>query len=108
MSHADFFYPFWLLFLEEHNLFPLLADNHFFEILPIPREMLNVPKDVDILMLVHPKGLSTAMQYSIDQFVLRGGRVIAFIDNNAENTFDLIENFTLEKITAVCLEKEGK
>jgi len=31
-----------------------------------------------------------------------------FIDNNAENTFDLIENFTLEKITAVCLEKEGK
>jgi ABC-type uncharacterized transport system involved in gliding motility auxiliary subunit len=24
------------------------------------------------------------MQYSIDQFVLRGGRVIAFIDNNAE------------------------
>jgi ABC-type uncharacterized transport system involved in gliding motility auxiliary subunit len=58
--------------------------SDFFEILPIPREMLNVPKDVDILMLVHPKGLSTAMQYSIDQFVLRGGRVIAFIDNNAE------------------------
>jgi ABC-type uncharacterized transport system involved in gliding motility auxiliary subunit len=58
--------------------------SDFFEILPIPREMLNVPKDVDILMLVHPKGLRPAMQYSIDQFVLRGGRVIAFVDNNAE------------------------
>jgi ABC-type uncharacterized transport system involved in gliding motility auxiliary subunit len=58
--------------------------EEFFEILPIPREMLNVPKDVDILMLVHPKGLRNAMQYSIDQFVLKGGRVIAFVDNNAE------------------------
>ncbi|MEZ7865359.1 MAG: Gldg family protein [Rhodospirillales bacterium] len=58
--------------------------GEFFEILPLPREMLNVPKDVDILMLVHPKRLRPAMQYSIDQFALRGGRVIAFVDNNAE------------------------
>ena len=35
-------------------------------------------------MLVHPKRLRPAMQYSIDQFALRGGRVIAFVDNNAE------------------------
>ena len=40
--------------------------GEFFEILPLPREMLNVPKDVDILMLVHPKRLRPAMQYSID------------------------------------------
>ncbi len=58
--------------------------SEFFDILPMPREMINVPKDVDILMLVHPKGLSPEMKYSIDQFVLKGGRVLLFVDTNAE------------------------
>ena len=58
--------------------------SEFFEIQPIPREIPYVPKDIDILMLVHPKNISETMQYNIDQFVLRGGRLIAFIDTNAE------------------------
>ncbi len=58
--------------------------SEFFEVIPIPREMVNIPKDVDILMLVHPKGLRPEMKYSIDQFVLRGGRAIVFVDSNAE------------------------
>ena len=58
--------------------------SEFFEILPIPREMVNVPKDVDILLLVHPKGIRPEMKYSIDQFVLRGGRAVVFVDTNAE------------------------
>lgn len=58
--------------------------SEFFEILPIPREMVNVPKDVDILLLVHPKGIRPEMKYSIDQFVMRGGRAMVFVDTNAE------------------------
>lgn len=58
--------------------------SEFFDVFPIPREMPNVPEDVDILMVVHPKLLREEMKYSIDQFVLRGGRAMVFVDTNAE------------------------
>ncbi|MDY6947026.1 MAG: GldG family protein, partial [Pseudomonadota bacterium] len=32
-----------------------------------------IPADIGVLMLVHPKELSPQVQYAIDQFVLRGG-----------------------------------
>ena len=44
----------------------------------------SVPDDTDVLVLIHPKNLSDRMLYAIDQFVLRGGRVLAFVDANAE------------------------
>jgi ABC-type uncharacterized transport system involved in gliding motility auxiliary subunit len=37
-------------------------------------------KDVDVLLLVHPKDLSPQTEYALDQFVLRGGKLIAFVD----------------------------
>ena len=39
-----------------------------------------IPAEVKVLVLIHPKGLSDATQYAIDQFVLRGGKLIAFLD----------------------------
>jgi ABC-type uncharacterized transport system involved in gliding motility auxiliary subunit len=36
-------------------------------------------------MLVHPTGLSDASLYAIDQFVMRGGRLLAFVDPFAES-----------------------
>jgi ABC-type uncharacterized transport system involved in gliding motility auxiliary subunit len=43
-----------------------------------------IPDAVSVLMVVHPTGLSAAAQYAIDQFVLRGGRVLVFVDPNSE------------------------
>ena len=43
-----------------------------------------VEEDVDVLMVVHPKGLSDAVRYAIDQFVLGGGHTLVFVDPNAE------------------------
>lgn len=40
----------------------------------------SIPDEIDVLMLVHPKDLSPATEYAIDQFALRGGRVLAFVD----------------------------
>jgi ABC-type uncharacterized transport system involved in gliding motility auxiliary subunit len=40
----------------------------------------NIDDDVKVLMLIHPKGISAETQYAIDQFVLRGGKLIAFLD----------------------------
>ena len=43
-----------------------------------------VPDDIDVLMVVHPKDISEKTLYAIDQFALRGGRVLMFIDPLAE------------------------
>lgn len=44
-----------------------------------------IDEDITILMLVHPQALSEQTQYAIDQFVLRGGKVLAFLDPNADS-----------------------
>jgi len=45
----------------------------------------SIDEDITILMLVHPQELSLQTQYAIDQFVLRGGKVLAFLDPNADS-----------------------
>ena len=39
-----------------------------------------IDDDVKVLVVIHPKGISDKAQFAIDQFVLRGGRLIAFLD----------------------------
>jgi ABC-type uncharacterized transport system involved in gliding motility auxiliary subunit len=40
----------------------------------------SIDADLDALIVVHPKDLPDRMLYALDQFVLRGGRLIAFLD----------------------------
>jgi ABC-type uncharacterized transport system involved in gliding motility auxiliary subunit len=51
-----------------------------FTIKDVPVAAEEIPSDVKVLLLIHPKGISDAVQYGIDQFVLRGGKLIAFLD----------------------------
>jgi ABC-type uncharacterized transport system involved in gliding motility auxiliary subunit len=39
---------------------------------------------ISVLVVVHPKNLSPAMQFAIDQFALRGGHVAMFVDPLAD------------------------
>ncbi|MFZ5957306.1 GldG family protein [Pseudomonas knackmussii] len=43
-----------------------------------------IPDDISVLMLVHPKNLPQQTLYAIDQFVLRGGKLLAFVDPYSE------------------------
>jgi ABC-type uncharacterized transport system involved in gliding motility auxiliary subunit len=43
-----------------------------------------IDDDIKVLMLVHPKNLSDQTLYAIDQFILRGGRALIFVDPYAE------------------------
>ncbi|MEQ8821146.1 MAG: Gldg family protein [Sumerlaeia bacterium] len=43
-----------------------------------------IPDDVDVLIVIQPMNLSEATLYAIDQFVLRGGRLLAFVDSFAD------------------------
>src|SRR5262245_17205673 len=42
-----------------------------------------IDDDVNVLLVIHPRGIGDRAQYALDQFVLRGGKLIAFLDPNA-------------------------
>ncbi len=49
-----------------------------------PGGIKSIDPDISVLVLVHPKSLSDEAQYAIDQFVLRGGHLLVFVDPEAE------------------------
>lgn len=42
-----------------------------------------IDDDVKVLIVIHPKEISDKAQFAIDQFVLRGGKLLAFLDANS-------------------------
>jgi ABC-type uncharacterized transport system involved in gliding motility auxiliary subunit len=42
-----------------------------------------IDDDVKVLLVIHPRGIGERAQYALDQFVLRGGKLIAFLDPSA-------------------------
>ena len=58
--------------------------RQLFEVRSLLPKLEEIPEDVDVLMLVHPQRLSREALYAIDQYVLRGGRVVAFVDPFSE------------------------
>src|SRR5216683_1056718 len=42
-----------------------------------------IDDDIKVLLVIHPRGIGDRAQYALDQFVLRGGKLIAFLDPNA-------------------------
>ena len=51
-----------------------------FEVKEIPFESAEIPADIETLVVVHPRQISEATEYALDQFVLRGGKLVAFLD----------------------------
>ena len=58
--------------------------RNLFDVKRLEPNVTTIDDDVQMLMLVHPKGLSSDTLYAIDQFVLRGGRLLVFVDPHAE------------------------
>ncbi len=46
----------------------------------VPMDATNIDDDLNALVIIFPAGISDQAQYAIDQFVLRGGKLIAFLD----------------------------
>ena len=58
--------------------------NEFFAIQPVPVDTKEIFEGVGTLMVIHPKRFPQSTLYAIDQFVMKGGRVMVFVDPNAE------------------------
>jgi ABC-type uncharacterized transport system involved in gliding motility auxiliary subunit len=65
----------WLVYEQAQQLFNVhVLDSNVTRIGP----------DVSVLVVVHPKQLSPSTQYAIDQYALRGGHVLLFVDPLSE------------------------
>ena len=58
--------------------------SQLFQIQEIDPDAGSLPPEIDVLMLVHPKSLDESMLYQVEQFVLGGGHLIAWLDPYAE------------------------
>jgi len=59
--------------------------QQFFDVRTLQRELDAVAEDITVLVVARPKGLPAKTRYAIDQFVLRGGRALVFVDPWAES-----------------------
>jgi len=51
-----------------------------YEVVEIQPTSGDLGQDIDLMIIVHPKNLSSNLQYAVDQHVLGGGNVILFAD----------------------------
>jgi ABC-type uncharacterized transport system involved in gliding motility auxiliary subunit len=54
------------------------------EVRTLPASVLTIEPDVDVLWIVHPQMFDDGTLYAIDQFIMRGGRALIFVDPAAE------------------------
>jgi ABC-type uncharacterized transport system involved in gliding motility auxiliary subunit len=51
-----------------------------FDVKEVPVSAKEIDKDINVLLLIHPRDAQPQTEYALDQFVLRGGKLIAFVD----------------------------
>lgn len=54
--------------------------REFFDVEMMPGDLTEIPNRIDVLLLAQPKELTAQGAYAIDQYVLKGGKVLALID----------------------------
>ena len=42
-----------------------------------------IPDDINLLIVLHPRNFNPRLRYAVDQYVLRGGRLVVLLDPNA-------------------------
>jgi ABC-type uncharacterized transport system involved in gliding motility auxiliary subunit len=73
-----------------------------FTVREIPMTATKIDDDIGVLLVFHPRDITETTQYAIDQFVLRGGKLLAFLDPHAY--FDQQKN----QMAAVLGESSGQ
>jgi len=58
--------------------------KQFFEVESLSSNIEKINDDIDVLLIVHPKIIEDSTLYAIDQFVMRGGRALIFVDPQNE------------------------
>ncbi len=51
-----------------------------YEVRDIPMSSSTIDSDVNVLVLVHPADITESAEYAVDQYLLKGGKVIGLVD----------------------------
>ena len=62
----------------------LAQAQQLLDVRQLPPELQRIDPEIEVLVLVHPKQLAAQTLFAIDQFALRGGRILLFLDPLAE------------------------
>ncbi|WCL54875.1 Gldg family protein [Gimibacter soli] len=58
--------------------------REFYDVQEIAEDFTEIPAETDVLMIVQPPALNDDQLFAIDQFVLKGGRALVFLDPHSE------------------------
>ena len=59
--------------------------SQLYIITTIGSDATQIPEKTDVLLVIHPQNLSETLLYSIDQFAMRQGRILLFVDPHYES-----------------------
>jgi ABC-type uncharacterized transport system involved in gliding motility auxiliary subunit len=51
-----------------------------FDVKEVPLNTKEIDKDLNVLLVIHPRDAPPQTEYALDQFVMRGGKLIVFVD----------------------------
>ena len=63
-------------------IYQLLDENY--EIVRINYDSREIPDNIDVLLVLHPKNLPESTEGAIENYTLKGGKLIVFVDPFAE------------------------
>ncbi len=63
--------------------------HEYYEVLKIPRESSLIPQDIGVVLVIDAGYLSPVFAYALDQYVMRGGKVIFLVDPYSEIRHDM-------------------
>ncbi len=59
--------------------------RQLFNVSVLPLDIKRIPLSIDVLMVIHPKEFEDSTLYAIEQYVLKGGKLITFVDPYSES-----------------------
>ena len=71
----------------------------------VATDSLEIDEDIETLVVLHAKGLEDRTLYAIDQFVLRGGRLVVCVD--PFNIVDMIASRRMQSQNPMCRNEDG-
>lgn len=60
--------------------------REFFDVVKVEPTASEIPANIDILIVAQPTEMNPMAAYAVDQFALKGGKVLAFVDPAAESS----------------------
>ena len=59
--------------------------RQFFTVKDVPLDAQAIDAEIQVLLVAHPQNLPPATQYALDQYVLRGGKLLLLLDPHSES-----------------------